>query len=286
MSLEEALREGAARLSDNETARLDARVLLKFSTGFDDAALILNSKEPLTPDHTVRFYELIERRRSGEPVAYITGVKEFWSLEFRVTPDVLIPRDDSECLIEAVLHRRNKNTQWSILDLGVGSGCLLLSLLSEMPQARGLGVDRSLAALEVAQSNARALGLADRARFLASDWARAVEGAFDIVIANPPYIPEGERQSLPVDVSAFEPSQALFAGPDGMADYRAILADAPRLLAPGGLIVFETGADQAGALSHMLAKALPDASSPVVLNDLKGLNRAVLAERKTFTKKD
>ena len=287
MTLEETLREGAALLDRSESAMLDARVLLKHAAGFDDAALILRSKDDISSGIRARFFELIERRKTGEPVAYITGVKEFWSLDFHVTPDVLIPRDDSECLIDAVLHRRDRKDAWSILDMGVGSGCLLCALLHEMPKAQGVGVDRSEAALAVARKNAAGLGLENRAQFLVSDWGCAVEGPFDILIANPPYIREGAQ--LPADVSDFEPSGALFAGTDGLAAYRVILADVARLLAPGGLLIFECGAEQAEDLAAMVSEALPGAAL-VVFNDLKGLNRGVLADvsggRKTFTKKD
>jgi release factor glutamine methyltransferase len=286
LTLEQALREGAARLVQSETPRLDARVLLKAATGYDDAKLIAQSHEVLGQDIRDGFFDLIARRQKGEPVAYITGVQEFWSLEFQVTPDVLIPRGDSECLIEAVLSRRSKDSAWSILDLGVGSGCLLCALLHEMPNSTGVGVDKSEKALRMARANAASLGFDCRTAYIVSDWAGAVEGPFDIIIMNPPYIPAGRRESLPVDVSGYEPADALFAGSDGFDDYRAILADAPRILAISGLFVLEVGdGEQARRLAEMLTDFFPGAS-PEIVNDLEGRARGVLIDRKSFAEKD
>jgi len=286
LTLEQALREGAARLVHSTTPGLDARVLLKAATNFDDAALIARAHEKISDEHRDTFLGFIARRQKGEPIAYITGVQEFWSLEFQVTPDVLIPRGDSECLIEAILSRRSKHMSWSILDLGVGSGCLLGALLHEMPQSSGIGIDKSPKALEMAKSNAASIGVGKRADFLGGDWGAAIKEQFDIIIANPPYIPDGQRGSLPVDVSSFEPGSALFAGADGFDDYRAILVDAPRILAPSGLFVLEVGdGKQAEQLSEMLVSAFPGAT-PDIVNDLEGRPRCVLIDMKTFTKGD
>ncbi len=279
------MREGVSVLTDCESAQLDARVLMKFVTGFDDASLILRGADEMPPEDETAFLKLIARRAANEPVAYITGVREFWSLDFRVTPDVLIPRADSECLIDAVLKRRDPSKPWTVLDLGVGSGCLLCALLHEMPSARGFGVDRSQAALSVAKDNAARLGLGARAFFVAGDWASGIEARFDIIIANPPYIPAGERPELPADVSDFEPSDALFSGADGFDAYSEILHAAPRLLAPDGLFILEAGDGQSTRLRDMVSEALPGARTTIV-NDLKGLPRGVLAEGKTFTEKD
>lgn len=272
-------------LAGRASAQLDARVLMKFATGLDDAGLIRCGDDAMPPEDEATFLKFITRRAASEPIAYITGVREFWSLDFHVTPDVLIPRADSECLIEAVLQRRDSSQPWSVLDLGVGSGCLLCALLHEMPSARGLGVDRSTAALRVAKDNAARLGLSHRASFMAGDWASGVDSRFDIVIANPPYIPAGDKPALPADVSAFEPQEALFSGPDGFDAYSAICRAAPGLLAPGGLFVMEAGDGQAERLRAMVSKALPEAKT-IIVNDLKGLPRGVLAEGKTFTEKD
>lgn len=278
------LRAGAARLSASPTPLLDARVLMKFATGLDDAGLIARGDAAPTQEQQRTFDEAIARRAKGEPVAYVTGVTEFWSLAFQVSPDVLIPRADSECLIEAALARRTTHEVRSILDLGTGSGCLLCALLCEFSGAFGVGVDISPAAAKIAAVNARRLGLAARAAFLAGNWAAALGGPYDIVIANPPYIRTGDPALSP-EVGRFEPAAALFAGPDGLEACRAILADAPRLVAPGGLAVFECGSDQAGALAEMLARAFPKAETTVV-NDLKGRPRGVLADEKRTAKKD
>ncbi len=279
-----ALREAAAQLKDAPSPMLDARILLKLASGLDDAGLIAKSDDPLSADQAKIFAGLIKRRAAGEPIAYITGVKEFWSLEFHVSPDVLIPRDDSECLIEAVIARRDKHQALSILDLGTGSGCLLCALLQQFPNSLGTGVDHSANAIVMARANSRKLGVASRTRFLVGDWGRALEGGFDIIIANPPYIPDGDRAGLPVDVG-YEPVSALFAGKNGLDAYRAILADAPRILGPGGLIVFEAGDGQGEKLVEMVTKTFPEAEIST-LNDLKGQPRGVLAERKSFAEKD
>jgi release factor glutamine methyltransferase len=284
LTLGKALREAAAQLNAAPTPLLDARILLKLASGLDDAGVIAKSDDPLPADQAKIFAGLIKRRAAGEPVAYITGVKEFWSLEFRVSPDVLIPRDDSECLIEAVIARRDKHQALSILDLGTGSGCLLCALLQEFPNSLGTGIDRSANAIVIARANSTKLGLAPRARFLVGDWARALGGGFDIIIANPPYIPESDRAGLPVDVG-YEPASALFAGKSGLDAYRAILSDAPRILKPGGLIVFEAGDGQGEKLVEMVTKTFREAEISI-LNDLKGRPRGVIAERKSFVEKD
>ena len=271
-------------LADCESAQLDARVLMKLVTGFDDAGLILRGADMMPPEDEAAFLKLIVRRAANEPIAYITGVREFWSLDFHVTPDVLIPRADSECLIEAALKRRDISEPWTVLDLGVGSGCLLCALLYEMPNARGLGIDRSEAVLEVAKDNAARLGLGARASFMAGDWASGIETRFDIIVANPPYIPVGDRPVLPADVSDFEPADALFSGADGFDAYREILRAAPRLLAPDGLLILEAGDGQAARLRDMVSEALPGVQTAIV-NDLKGLPRGVLAEGKNFRRK-
>ncbi len=285
-TLEHALREGTAILSQSTTAQLDARVLMKHALGLDDAGLIGEARTVLASDARADFEALIARRQKGEPIAYITGVQEFWSLEFKVTPDVLIPRGDSECLIEAILERRPKEMPWSILDLGVGSGCLLSALLHEMHQSVGLGVDHSISALAVAKSNASSLGLSRRSAFMLSNWTADIQGRFDIIIANPPYIPEGQRSSLSVDVAGFEPGQALFAGIDGLDDYRAIMTDVARVLSPDGFLIFEIGdGDQAQQLSGMMERVFPGGEAQMV-NDLENRPRGVLIDRKTFVNRD
>jgi release factor glutamine methyltransferase len=255
-----ALTSGAKYLATSETPLLDARILLKHVLSIGDAELIARAREMLAPQAAEQFNALLMRRAQSEPVAYITGAKEFWSLNFKVTPDVLIPRDDSGALIEAVLARRNKNESLRIADLGTGSGCLLCALLTEFSSSRGVGVDLSPAALAVARENANALGLADRAQFVDGNWLAPLAGVFDLIIANPPYIPDGDREGLSRDVVAFEPEGALFAGADGLGAYREIITQLPSRLANDGLMIMECGAGQADSLASMLGEIAGDAA--------------------------
>ena len=230
--------------------RLDAEVLLADQLGIERLAMLA------TPDRladAAAFRLRLERRRRGEPVAYITGRREFWSLDLLVSPDVLIPRPDSETLIELARSICRARPPATILDLGTGSGALLLAALTVFPQARGVGVDRSPAAVAVALGNARRTGLASRARFVVGHWGEALGQRFDLILANPPYVADGE--ALPADVGAFEPASALFAGPDGLASFRQILPDLPRLLAAGGTALVEHGAAQQPAVAALAARA-------------------------------
>ena len=283
-----AQREGAASLITSSSPLLDARILLKKVMGCDDAGLIAQSDTPLTDREAKKYDALLARRARGEPIAYITGKKEFWSLTFKVTPDVLIPRDDSECLIDTILARRPREAALTILDLGVGSGCLLCALLSEYPKSFGVGIDRSESALKVARANAVTLGFGGRSVFARGDWLAPIGGAFDIIIANPPYIADDQRSTLPEDISNFEPTQALFAGIDGMDHYRAILqglAASPGILRNDGLIVFEAGIGQVGLLGKMVKEVLQPVHSAVI-SDLKGCDRGVCADNRLSEKRD
>ncbi len=265
MRVSDALRAASARID-----RLDAEVLLAHMLGVDRGGLILN------PDRNIdleNYDFLVERRFSGEPVAYITGTREFWSLDLIVTPDVLIPRPDSETLIEAALANVVKPPA-TILDLGTGSGALLLAALTEWPQARGLGVDASAPALAVARRNAEQLGLADRAEFCLGDWGLGLSAKFDLILSNPPYVEE--NAILSTDVRDYEPASALFAGADGLDDYRRLIPQLPGLLATDGLAVVEIGATQAGAV---LALAAVAGLSGSVRRDLAGRDRCIIMRR-------
>jgi len=241
----EALRRGAVRLAAAgvESARLDARLLLGFAEGIEQAALIA---DPARVVDDARFEALIARRSAREPVAYIVGRQEFWSLSFRVSPATLIPRADSEAVVEAALATFAAGR---VLDLGTGTGCLLLAILHERRAAWGVGVDASPAAAWLAAENARALGIGERAMFLAGDWDAPLGGRFELVVANPPYVGTGELPHLAPEVACWEPHLALEAGADGLRAYRALLPRLPMLLAPGGLAVLEVGAGQATAVS-------------------------------------
>ena len=271
------LREGAGRLTHLETPLLDARILLKSVCGFDDAALIANGRTAPSSDARDLFFDFIDRRAAGEPVAYITGEKEFWSLRFKVDERVLVPRADSEALIEAAVVRRDRESPLRILDLGVGSGCLLCALLTTFPNAIGVGVDRSRGAVLLAGENVKALALSARASLIVGDWLSAVGGKFDIIVSNPPYIRTGDRSALPRDVSAFEPGGALFAGEQGLDSYKEILNDAPNALRPGGLFILESGDGMAQTLCVLAEKAFPGEAVATV-NDLKGIARAIVVD--------
>lgn len=279
-----AIRKGADALGASQTPALDARILMKCVLDADDAGLVARSADALPEAKAFAYNALIDRRRLGEPVAYIVGEKEFWSLPFKVSPDVLIPRSDSECLIEAAIARRERSQALRMLDLGVGSGCLLCALLSEFPNARGVGVDQSPAAVRMAHMNAKALGVVARADFAIGDWGKALHGGFDVIVANPPYIPEASRAALARDVAGFEPHSALFAGVDGLDAYWDILADAPRLLREDGLLLIEVGENQAAPVSAMVSKSFPGAEIEII-NDLAGRTRGVLADCGSVQKK-
>jgi release factor glutamine methyltransferase len=220
------------------------------------------------------FDALVTRRLNHEPVAYITGSRGFWTIEIGVGPGVLVPRADSETLIEAaVAHFAETSGPARVLDLGTGPGTLLLAALAEWPQAHGLGVDASEEALAYARRNADALGMAARVDLRRGDWANGIAGQFDLILCNPPYI--GTAEELGPEVRDHEPSSALFAGADGLDDYRRIIPDLPRLLAPGGIAVLEIGWTQAQAVSELMRAAGLD---PVLHHDLGGRPRAVAAK--------
>jgi release factor glutamine methyltransferase len=263
-----------------ESARADARIIVAMGSGIDRAKLIGQGKTTLTAQQTDRIVELAARRATHEPIALITGTREFWSLEFKVSPATLIPRPDSETLIEAVLDARpDRAGAYRILDLGTGSGCLLLALLSEFANATGLGIDASQGALDMAQGNAEALGLARRAAFAWGDWVSNLDpdrdGRFEIIVSNPPYVTKPDWEQLEDDVRLFEPRTALIGGLDGLNPYRAFGPYLPGLLSPDGLFVCEIGAGQAAEVSGILTE-----SGLTVLgarHDLAGIERCLLA---------
>lgn len=253
MIVGEALREAAERLSPtSDTARLDAELLMAHTLGCTRSELLLRHMRDLAPP---AFAPLVERRAAHEPVAYLTGSQEFYGRRFRVSPAVLIPRADSETPVAAALAARPDARR--VLDLGTGSGALLLTLLAELPAARGVGIERSRQALAVAASNAALLGLSRRADLRLGDWHRTGWadnlGRFDLVIANPPYVEQSA--SLAPSVHEYEPHGALFAGPEGLEDYRALMPQLPALLAPAGVTVLEIGHAQAAAVTAIAASA-------------------------------
>jgi len=258
MSPGDELRNAAETLAAAGVASpvLDAEILLAHALDIPRETLLLVNDQTLTLGQTEKFQALVTRRAGREPVARITGVQEFWSLPFFVGRDTLIPRPDSETLVAAVLKTVAGGARLRILDLGTGSGCLLLALLSELPQATGLGVDVSTGALAVAKKNAATLGLAARVAFQKYDWSAEppiTGGPFDVVISNPPYIPAAEIPGLQPEVSSFAPPQALDGGAGGLDHYQAILRHTPEFFGlQGGIIFFEIGAGQAADVGGFL----------------------------------
>jgi release factor glutamine methyltransferase len=277
VTIGDLLQDGAARLAGAgiEGATREVRLLLQAAAGIPIATQIAFPERTIAVDAAARFDQLLERRARREPMAHILGRREFWSLAFKVTADTLDPRPDSETLVQAVLDQvRDRSTPLRLVDFGTGTGCLLLSLLHELPNAVGLGVDVSAAALVVAVENANALGLAQRTTFHRGHWDHGIEPDFDIVLSNPPYIPSGDIPGLQPEVASFEPRNALDGGPDGLDAYRQLAPAAARLVKVGGLVAFEVGMGQADSVVEIghAARLLHIATA----NDLAGVPRCVL----------
>lgn len=264
-----------------DNARFEARLLLSHATGLTIEQLISRGPDPAPVPAATRLRELTARRVRREPMAYILGEREFWGLPFKVSPAVLIPRPDSETVIETVLDLLpDRSRKLRILDLGLGSGCLLLTLLREYPQATGVGIDASESALAIARANAGALGVAPRAHLLAGDWRQAgwserLEGPFDLLVSNPPYIESAVVEGLMPEVSAHEPRLALDGGADGLAAYRIIAAASPKLVVPGGWAIVEVGEGQAPEIASLFAAA--GLAPQPARKDLGGIERVVPA---------
>jgi release factor glutamine methyltransferase len=259
-----------------ETPELEARLLLCHATGLSHEAYVAALNDALAPDAAARFGAFVERRLAGEPVSRIIGVREFYGRPFRIDASTLDPRPDTETLIEAALAMVDRETPLDILDLGAGTGCILITLLAELPEASGIGIDKSLPALERARANAQVLGVGDRARFIAGDWLEAVEGSFDLVVANPPYLSAADMAELAPEVRDHDPWPALDGGPDGLSAYRRIAPGLRKALRPGGFALFEIGHTQAEAVSGLLAGAgLAPEEEP--WRDLAGRARVVAA---------
>jgi len=278
-SVGDALRRASRQLGEAGVAEppLDAALLLAHLLQTDRLGLLRQSAEPMLTMELDRFDDVIARRAAGEPVSRICGRREFWSLDLRLSPAVLDPRPDSEALVEAVLSRvADRTAPWRILDLGTGSGCLLLAVLSELPCATGLGVDISAAAAGLARDNARRLGLGSRAAFVVGDWGEAVTGPFDIIVSNPPYIPSADIGGLAPEVRLHDPMLALDGGPDGLEPFGGIVDHLPRLLTGDGLFAVECGAGQADAVAQVLCR--DGLEMRAVQHDLAGHERCVLGQ--------
>ncbi|OIQ54131.1 peptide chain release factor N(5)-glutamine methyltransferase [Neomoorella thermoacetica] len=281
MTLRQALGEAARRLAAGgvERPRLEAEVLLGWACNLTRPRLLARLEEELAPAAAGRFWQAIDRRAAGYPLQYLTGHQEFMSLDFKVTPAVLIPRQDTEVVVEAVLERLDPCESYTIADCGTGSGAIALSLAHYLPRARVYATDISPAALTVARENARKLGLAARVTLLQGDFLAPLRGLkLDALVANPPYIPTAALPGLPADVRS-EPRLALDGGPDGLDAYRFLLPGAAGLLRPGGLLALEIGSDQGQAVKD-LARAVGAYRNEQVLPDYAGRDRCFLAYRR------
>jgi release factor glutamine methyltransferase len=267
-----AIRDGAARLDGiADNPRREARLLLAHALGVTQNDLI---RDPARQIVTIAYEALLARRAAHEPLALIVGRREFWSLDFQVSPATLIPRPDSETLIEAALAAfANRPPPRTILDLGTGTGCLLLALLTEFPLAFGIGLDRAPDAVALAKTNADRLHLMDRSAFLAGHWTNSVSGRFDLIVSNPPYIPGPDIESLMPEVAHHEPRTALNGGLDGYDAYRAIVPCIRQHLEPTGVAVLELGIGQAIYVGELARQTGFQTSLRV---DLSGISRAIV----------
>jgi len=276
MTRAEALRAAIARLrtAGIEDAKEDARRLLEQASGLSQAGLIAGLNDPLAPGEADRFEGLVARRAGREPLSHMLGQVGFWTLELAVSADVLTPRPDTETVVEAALDALpDRHAPLRLLDIGTGSGAIALALLSECPNARAAATDLSKAALETARANAQRCGLIDRFDSVRTRWADGIEGQFDLVVSNPPYIASAVIETLEPEVRRFEPRLALDGGGDGLAAYPHLFAEARRLLKPGGAAVFEIGFDQGEAA---LALAQAAGGRAELRQDLAGRDRAVV----------
>lgn len=278
ITIREAWIRGAERLAAAgiDSARLDARVLLAHTMNLSPGESV-SAREP-SPEELARYDELLARRAAREPVAYIIGEREFWSLSFAVGPGVLIPRPETETLLEqAAKLFPDRHRPLEVLDLGTGSGAILIAFLKDFPAAKGVGIDQSEEALSWARRNAEQLGVIKRSTWNRGGWEAALGGSYDLIFSNPPYLAAAETAALAPEVAAHEPSEALVAGPEGLEAYRAIAPVAAATLRPGGRLIAEVGAGQAGAVERIfLSQGLEIVG---VAPDLAGIPRAVVAGR-------
>lgn len=283
-SIESARRALSAQLqaAGFEEPALDARLLVGAALGLDLTGLITQAARHLTPEEAVRLDGYAQRRLAHEPVARILGMREFWGLPFRLSEATLVPRPDTETVVELALEifreRAIAGRRPRIADIGTGSGAILLALLHEIPEAFGVGTDLSLTALGTAKGNAAVLGLADRAAFVACSYAAALSGPFDLIVSNPPYIPAGEIPKLSIEVREHDPHLALDGGNDGYDAYRVLIPQAAELLAPGGGLIVEAGRGQAADIETLMATAALLIDRPPKA-DLGGIARAVSARK-------
>ncbi len=284
-TIEAARRALAARFRQHgiDSAELDARLLAGAAFGLDLTGLITAATRVITQDEATCLENFTERRLAGEPVARIIGVKEFWGLALQLSSATLVPRPDTETVVELALkvmgRLPRRDVPLQIADIGTGSGAILLALLSESSDAFGIGTDISVAALTTASRNAARLGFAQRAAFVACDYATALSGPFDLIVSNPPYIRSADIDSLATEVRDFDPLAALDGGTDGLDAYRRIAPEAARLLAPGGALVMEVGQGQSGDVRGLMAAVGLILWGPPQA-DLAGIQRAVAFQKR------
>lgn len=271
------MRDASARLAGAgvENAPRDVRLLMAHALGVEPVEVILRETDSIDVIGLTAFEEAVQRRLQGEPVSRIRGWREFYGRRFSVTPDVLDPRPETELLVEQGLKRLPDGGR--MLDLGTGSGCILISVLAERADATGTGLDISPGALDVARANAAALGVSGRAAFIEGGWGDVSGGPFDLALSNPPYIPEADIAGLAKDVRGYDPRAALTPGGDGLDPYRLILDAMPGWLKPGGCIGFEFGIEQASAVTMLMRQA--GLIEVEVLRDLAGIERAAFGRR-------
>ncbi len=240
-----------------DTPDLDARILVRHFLALTDADLI-TGQASATPEQLHALDAAIERRLSGEPVSRILGFREFWGMDFKITPDTLDPRPDTERLVEMAVESLKDRPPAKILDLGTGTGCILLSLLKEFPAAQGIGIDINQGAVDVSRENTETHGLSDRASFRQGNWTDSLtesDGLFDLIVSNPPYIPESDIESLSVEVRNHDPILALVGGKDGLDPYRILITEIKKFLAPQGLCLFEIGQNQDADLVRLVEES-------------------------------
>lgn len=280
MSVGDAIAWGATTLDESEgvfrNSRADATLLLRHVLQIPHAELFAYRERHLTQSQLQMFQELIDQRRTGKPIQYITGEQEFFGLPFRVTPDVLIPRPETEHLVEAAIARLQNSPAPRLVDVGTGSGAIAIALAHTMPHAEIVALEISPAALAVAKQNAQQNGVAERIRFVQSDLLAAVAGEhFDAVVSNPPYVALSERASLPREVRDFEPASALFAGPTGLEVYHRLIVEAAGVLDPGGWLLMEIGHGQRDSI----ANSLRGWGALEFIPDLQGIPRVGVAQK-------
>ncbi len=279
MTAAELLTAAAGRLVEAgiENPRREARLLLNLALGIDANARL--PEREIAPADAALFETFVARRAGHEPYSRIAGRHEFWSLDFALSPDTLDPRPDSETLIEAALERiADRAATLSVVDFGTGTGALLLALLSELPNATGIGVDISAGAVETARRNAAALGLSARARFVLGRWGEGLTRPADVIVTNPPYISAKDMSRLPPEVREFDPAAALDGGPDGLSAYRELALDLKRLLSESGIALCEIGAGQAPAVTAIMAASGLDLTGSRA--DLAGIERCLVFEQR------